>query len=150
MIIITGADGFIGSNLIRKLNDEGYYDIVLVDDFTKKEKEKNFAGKQFSHMVEREDFPVWLKENQRMVQFVFHIGARTDTTEFDRSVFQKLNLDYSKNLWMICTEFGIPLIYASSAATYGRGEFSYDDDHLLIPKLKPLNPYGESKNEFDK
>ncbi len=150
MIIITGAAGFIGSNLIRKLNDERYYDIVLVDDFTKKEKKENYADKQYSHLVEREDFPVWLKENQRMVQFVFHIGARTDTTEFDRSVFQKLNLDYSKNLWMICTEFGIPLIYASSAATYGGGEFSYDDDHLLIPKLKPLNPYGESKNEFDK
>ena len=149
MIIITGAAGFIGSCLIQKLNDEGYYDLVLVDDFSKAEKNKNFEGKRFSSQVHRDDFPVWLRENQLHVQFVFHIGARTDTTELDVELFNRLNLDYSKELWNICVEFGLPFVYASSAATYGLGEYGYEDDESKIPSLKPLNPYGDSKNEFD-
>lgn len=150
MIIVTGAAGFIGSCLVRKLNDEGYHDIVLVDDFSSGEKEKNLAGKKYSTRIERDRFIGWLGENHRFVQFVFHIGARTDTTEFDYSVFERLNLQYSKDVWNACAQFGLPLVYASSAATYGSGELGYEDDHDLIPKLKPLNPYGESKNEFDK
>lgn len=150
MIVITGAAGFIGSNLVKGLNAEGYYDLVLVDDFSRTDKEGNFAETQFSAQVEREEFPVWLREYQKFVQFVFHLGARTDTTEFDWSVFEKLNLGYSKTVWDICTEFGIPLIYASSAATYGDGSLGYSDDHSLVPDLQPLNPYGRSKNEFDK
>jgi ADP-L-glycero-D-manno-heptose 6-epimerase len=85
-----------------------------------------------------------------MVQFVFHIGAKTDTTLFDKNIFDKLNLNFSKDVWNICVEFGLPLVYASSAATYGGGEFGYGDDPALVEKLKPLNPYGESKNDFDK
>lgn len=150
MIVITGAAGFIGSNLVKGLNAEGYYDLVLVDDFSRTDKEGNFAETQFSSQVEREEFPVWLREYQKFVQFVFHLGARTDTTEFDWSVFEKLNLGYSKTVWDICTEFGIPLIYASSAATYGDGSLGYSDEHSLVPDLQPLNPYGRSKNEFDK
>jgi len=84
------------------------------------------------------------------VQYVFHIGARTDTAEFNKEVFNELNLNYSKKLWNKCVEYGLPLIYASSAATYGLGENGYDDDHNVIEKLQPLNPYGESKNDFDK
>ncbi|MGM0549435.1 MAG: ADP-glyceromanno-heptose 6-epimerase [Bacteroidota bacterium] len=150
MIIITGAAGFIGSNLLTKLNEENYKDIVLVDDFSKTNKQMNFEGKAYSQKVDREEFPQWLRENHRLVQFVFHIGARTDTAEFDEQVFNKLNLNYTKELWQLCTEFGLPMVYASSAATYGDGALGYDDKHELIPKLKPLNPYGESKNEFDK
>ncbi len=150
MIIITGAAGFIGSCLIQKLNDEGYHDLVLVDDFSNGEKNKNFEGKRFSKQIHRDDFQEWLKENQLHVQFVFHIGARTDTTEFDRELFNRLNLDYTKNIWNTCVEFGLPVVYASSAATYGLGEYGYDDDESKIPLLKPLNPYGDSKNEFDK
>lgn len=149
MIIITGAAGFIGSCLIQKLNDEGYYDLILVDDFSNELKNKNFEGKKFASKVERDVFPTWLRENQLHVQFIFHIGARTDTTEMDRELLNRLNLDYTKNLWNICTEFGLPLVYASSAATYGLGELGYDDDESKIPMLKPLNPYGDSKNEFD-
>jgi ADP-L-glycero-D-manno-heptose 6-epimerase len=150
MIIITGAAGFIGSCLIQKLNDEGFYDLVLVDDFSNAEKNRNFEGKRFSKQVNRDFFPDWLKDNQLLVQFVFHIGARTDTTESDTDLFDRLNLDYTKNIWKICVEFGLPLVYASSAATYGLGEQGYDDDESKIPLLTPLNPYGDSKNDFDK
>lgn len=150
MIIITGAAGFIGSCLVQKLNEEAFYDLVLVDDFSHPEKNKNFEGKRFSKQVNRDVFPEWLRDNQLLVQFVFHIGARTDTTEFDTDLFDRLNLDYSKNIWNICVEFGLPMVYASSAATYGLGEHGYDDDETKIPLLKPLNPYGDSKNDFDK
>ncbi len=149
MIIITGAAGFIGSNLLEKLNSEGYTDLVLVDDFSHKLKESNYLGRKYTELVNREDFIPWLRKNQRFAEFVFHLGARTDTTEFDKSVFDKLNLNYSKSVWDTCTEFGIPLVYASSAATYGAGEHGYSDSHETIPFLSPLNPYGESKNDFD-
>ncbi len=149
MIIITGAAGFIGSCLIQKLNDDGFYDLVLVDDFSNDDKNKNFEGKRYSKQVDREVFADWLRENQLHVQFVFHIGARTDTTEMDVKLFNRLNLDYTKTIWNICTEFGLPLVYASSAATYGLGEQGYDDDETRIPSLRPLNPYGDSKNDFD-
>jgi len=150
MIIVTGAAGFIGSCLVSKLNQEGFVDLILVDDFSSEEKIKNLEGKKYSHKIHRDDFIHWLKENQRLVQIVFHIGARTDTTEFNKEIFDRLNLNYTKDLWKICVEFGLPMVYASSAATYGLGEFGYDDNEAVIDKLKPLNPYGDSKNEFDK
>lgn len=150
MIIITGAAGFIGSCLVQKLNEEGFHDLVLVDDFSKPEKNKNFEGKKFSELVNRDDFTHWLVKNQLHVQFVFHIGARTDTAEMDVDLFNRLNVDYTKAIWKICAEFGLPLVYASSAATYGLGEHGYDDDESKIRLLKPLNPYGVSKNDFDK
>jgi len=150
MIIITGAAGFIGSNLLERLNKEGFTDLILVDDFSHKEKESNYLKKKYTALVNRDEFIPWLRENQRLTEFVFHLGARTDTTEFDASVFDRLNLNYSKDVWNVCTEFGIPLVYASSAATYGSGELGYSDSHEVIGKLKPLNPYGESKNNFDK
>lgn len=149
MIIITGAAGFIASCLVQKLNDEGYFDLVLVDDFSDTEQNKNFEGKRFSKKVDREDFVEWLGQNQLHVQFVFHLGARTDTTEFDYALLNRLNLEYTKDVWNTCVEFGLPLVYASSAATYGLGEIGYDDDETKLDQLKPLNPYGESKNDFD-
>jgi ADP-L-glycero-D-manno-heptose 6-epimerase len=149
MIIITGAAGFIGSNLAERLNNKGFTDLVLVDDFSKQNKIPNYQGKHYSLLLNRDNFIPWLRENQRHAEFVFHLGARTDTTEFDKKVFDKLNLNYSKSVWNSCAEFGIPLIYASSAATYGAGEHGYSDSHDIIPLLKPLNPYGESKNDFD-
>ncbi len=150
MIVITGAAGFIGSNMVSQLNEERYYDLVLVDDFSREEKYQNYQEKTYSHLVERDDFHQWLKENHRLVQFVIHLGARTDTAEFDESVFDELNLNYSKQVWDICVEYGLPLIYASSAATYGDGKLGYQDNEDIIPLLEPLNPYGKSKNEFDK
>jgi len=150
MIVITGAAGFIGSCLVRKLNDEGFYDLVLVDDFSKTEKLKNLKNKQFSLKVDRNKFFNWLDNEHKLVQFIFHLGARTDTTEFDFDILNELNLDYSKQVWQKCIKYSLPLVYASSAATYGGGEFGYDDNHDLCENLKPLNPYGISKNEFDK
>lgn len=150
MIVVTGAAGFIGSCLVSKLNQEGYIDIIVVDDFSREEKNRNLEGKRFSQKVHRDEFPAWLRQNQRLTQFVFHIGARTDTTEFDKNIFDKLNLNYTKEVWKICVEFGLPLVYASSAATYGLGEQGYSDEHSVTGKLKPLNPYGDSKNDFDK
>ena len=150
MIVVTGAAGFIGSVLVGRLNADGQEDLILVDDFSDEEKNKNLAGKKYGKRVDREEFISWFYEHASEVEVVFHIGARTDTTEFDKSIFDKLNLNYSKSIWEVCTEHQIPLIYASSAATYGLGEFGYDDDHAIVNKLKPLNPYGESKNDFDK
>lgn len=150
MIVITGAAGFIGSNLLTRLNAEGFTDIVLVDDFSRKEKESNYLGRKYKALVERDIFADWLKENQRFVEFVYHMGARTDTAEFDKKIFDALNLNYSQAVWRVCAEFGIPLVYASSAATYGGGEHGYSDSHEIVPLLRPLNPYGESKNDFDK
>ena len=150
MIIVTGAAGFIGSCLVSKLNNKGIKDIILVDDFSSVIKNKNILHKVYREKIERNVFFDWLRKNHKQVEFIFHIGARTDTTEFNVEIFNELNLNYSKKIWDACVEFGIPLIYASSAATYGDGTLGYNDEHKLIFKLQPLNPYGFSKNEFDK
>jgi len=150
MIIVTGAAGFIGSCLVSKLNAAGINDIVVVDDFSKIEKAENLEGKTLISKVGRKDFISWLKDFGSEVDFIYHLGARTDTTEFDKAIFDDLNLGYSKQVWNLCVEFNIPLVYASSGATYGLGEFGYKDEHSVVEKLKPLNPYGDSKNDFDK
>jgi len=150
MLVVTGAAGFIGSCLIGKLNAQGLKDLVLVDDFSKTDKQDNFKGKAFLEKIERSQFIDWLSKNVGKISCVFHIGARTDTTEFNVAIFDELNLNYTKSLWQICSEHHIPFIYASSAATYGLGEQGYDDDESKIHLLKPLNPYGDSKNDFDK
>ncbi|HEV7232378.1 MAG TPA: ADP-glyceromanno-heptose 6-epimerase, partial [Bacteroidia bacterium] len=150
MIVVTGAAGFIGSCLVGKLNAEGYTDIVVVDDFSDTAKAANLDGKKYSLKVERDHFFSWLNDNHRFVQFIFHIGARTDTAEQNVDLFNRLNLNYTKSVWELCVNYGLPLVYASSAATYGAGEYGYSDSHAHIASLKPLNPYGDSKNEFDK
>lgn len=149
MIVVTGAVGFIGSCLLAGLKQAGYVDLVAVDDFSNATKNKNLEGKELTAKVDRNDFFRWVEENHRFIQVIFHLGARTDTTEFNRQIFEELNISYSKRVWNLCVEFGLPLIYASSAATYGLGELGFEDNHSVIKNLKPLNPYGESKNEFD-
>lgn len=150
MIVVTGAAGFIGSCMVSKLNHENFKDIVVVDDFSRADKNVNLEGKTYSEKVHRDDFFSWLNENENQVQFIFHIGARTDTSEFDIDLFDRLNLNYTKQMWKACVDYGIPLVYASSAATYGLGENGYIDSHEVVKNLKPLNPYGDSKNDFDK
>ncbi|MFM1821432.1 MAG: ADP-glyceromanno-heptose 6-epimerase [Bacteroidota bacterium] len=149
MIIVTGAAGFIGSCLIQKLNELKFRYIIAVDDFSSEEKYRNLEGKSIMVRVDRQDLFTWLEKNNREVEFFFHIGARTDTTEFDTKIFDELNLAYSKKVWEACVAYQIPLVYASSAATYGLGEIGYEDNEYTISSLKPLNPYGDSKNNFD-
>jgi ADP-L-glycero-D-manno-heptose 6-epimerase len=150
VIMITGAAGFIGSCMVGYLNQKGYRNIIIVDDFSEEEKRKNFIDKEFTAQVERAELFDWLTKSQVKIDFIFHLGARTDTTEFDYSIHEKLNVEYSKKIWHYCTDKNIPLVYASSAATYGSGDLGYSDSHDIVEKLQPLNPYGISKNEFDK
>jgi ADP-L-glycero-D-manno-heptose 6-epimerase len=149
-IIVTGAAGFIGSCLTAELNRKGIDNVVIVDDFSREAKVKNWTEKRFCDRVERDVFFQWFDEHYQEVEFVFHIGARTDTAEFDMRVFDRLNVSFSRKMWEACSKYEIPLVYASSAATYGLGEYGYDDRHDVVEKLQPLNPYGVSKNEFDK
>lgn len=153
MIIVTGAAGFIGSNLVKNLNEVGYNDLVLVDDFSataESDKLQNYKDLTYSALVERDSFVDWIDQNENQIQFIFHLGARTDTTEKSVELFDRLNLEYSKAVWEKCVEYGIALVYASSAATYGDGALGYSDNHEIVEKLVPLNPYGDSKNDFDK
>lgn len=150
MIVVTGAAGFIGSCLVGELGRRGWQDIVAVDDFSRADKAPNLLKKELAAKVDRKEFFTWLDAHQHLVQFIFHLGARTDTTLFDAAVFDELNVRYSQRVWEACVRYGIPLVYASSAATYGAGEHGYSDRDDALPfKLKPLNPYGESKNAFD-
>ena len=148
--MITGAAGFIGSCLVRYLNRADSHHLILVDEFSRLNKIPNLDGAQYSVKVERDQLFSWLEKEQPVIDLVYHLGARTDTTEFDYRVHELLNLEYSKDIWAYCTRHDLPLVYASSAATYGDGSKGYDDDHRFISALEPLNPYGISKNEFDK
>jgi ADP-L-glycero-D-manno-heptose 6-epimerase len=150
MIILTGVSGFIGSCLLTRLNSSGFHrDVVVVDDFYKLYKDKNTDEKVVREWMHRDIFLDWFEKSSQKVDFVLHMGARTDTTLLDVDIFNELNLNYSKRIWNVCAKRGIPLIYASSAATYGDGSLGFTDDHSLIRNLVPLNPYGDSKHQFD-
>lgn len=147
-VLITGAAGFIGYRLIEKLKDQ--HRLIGVDQLS------HFKTRMAEHnsvpemtLIDRDALWEWLQEHQPVIDVIFHLGACTDTTELDVNYLNKINLDYSKKLWSYATEKRIPFIYASSAATYGAGENGYDDDESLIHCLKPLNPYGQSKQSFD-
>lgn len=149
MIIVTGAAGFIGSCLVKRLNQDNFNSIIAVDKFSYPAKEKNLAGSKIKEFVDRENFMAWLDQNYELVDFIFHIGAKTDTSEFDTVLLDKMNTQYTKDIWTRCIQYQIPLVYASSAATYGLGEIGYEDNESKINLLKPLNPYGQSKQDFD-
>ncbi|MBT5438194.1 MAG: ADP-glyceromanno-heptose 6-epimerase [Flavobacteriales bacterium] len=150
MIVITGAAGFIASFLAEQFNKDNENNLILVDDFTKENKKVNHLDLNCYKKIDRSEFIEWFNSNGHIVDYVIHLGARTDTTEMDYRIHEVLNVKYSQDIWNICTSKNIPLIYASSAATYGMGEHGYKDDHDVVQKLTPLNPYGESKNNFDK
>ena len=148
MLIITGAAGFIGSVVASALNKAGREDLVLVDDFSKIFKSKNYAHIKYLKCIDRMHLLTEI-EALGQIECVIHLGARTDTTETDVTLFDRLNLNYTKSLWQFCAKHNTPFIYASSAATYGLGEFGYEDNHDICKQLQPLNAYGNSKNDFD-
>ena len=135
VILVTGAAGFIGSCMVGYLNRKGYTNIIIVDEFDDENKKPNYEDKKIVARVDRNGLFDWLNDHPMKIDFVFHLGARTDTTEFDYAILEKLNVDYSKKIWNYCVEKNIPLVYASSAATYGDGELGYKDDHDLPYKL---------------
>jgi ADP-L-glycero-D-manno-heptose 6-epimerase len=149
ILVITGAAGFIGSCLLAEYARKNTHHIIAVDDFTVEKKQANFIHTTDTEFIDREVFLEWFSGHASQVDAVLHIGARTNTTEQDLGILDHLNLHYSMRIWDLCTEHQIPMIYASSAATYGNGEHGYTDDHALIPSLKPMNPYGQSKQDFD-
>jgi ADP-L-glycero-D-manno-heptose 6-epimerase len=149
MIVVTGAAGFIGSYMVGKLNQEGFQDLILVDKFNDPLKISNYISKTYNQLLDRDNFFEWLNDNHQFVQCIIHLGARTDTIGQEPEIYKQLNFDYSKRIWKSCVQFGLPLIYASSASTYGDGEFGFDDDHQLVDQFKPLNCYAQSKHDFD-
>ncbi len=150
MIVVTGAAGFIGSNIVNELIVSGYKDIICVDLPGELEKSIYFQHFDSTRFVQHNELFDFIKNNHHFIQYVVHMGANSDTSNPDKSVYVEYNLEYSIRLWDACVEFGLPLIYASSAATYGDGHMGYNDAHEVVENLQPLNHYGWSKNEFDK
>jgi ADP-L-glycero-D-manno-heptose 6-epimerase len=150
LVLVTGALGFIGSCVATDLQRTGRYRVAVCDDLTADRKTPNLGNTEFVYVIERKVLISLLEAGElNDLTAIIHIGARTDTTEFNKAIFDELNVEYSKALWAIAADRQIPFIYAFSAATYGAGELGYKDDHNIINQLKPLNPYGDSKNEFD-
>ena len=149
MIVVTGAAGFIGSNVVAALNARHRADIVAVDRFRDVSKARPYLdGLQVQARVDKDDLSRWLGEEGRDVEAIIHEGACTDTTVTDRATVMAMNTEYTRMLWEWCLRAGTPLVYASSAATYGNGAHGYDDE--ADPRaLEPLNLYGESKQLFD-
>ena len=148
MVIVTGAAGFIGSRLVQALSSGGTQ-VVSVDDLATFDSRPEHAGIEFGERVATDDLDSWLEQAEPPIDAIVHLGACTDTRETDRAYLTRVNLEYSQRLWRYTSVAGVPLIYASSAATYGDGSLGYDDDEALIPRLKPLNAYGDSKQQFD-
>ena len=148
-LLVTGAYGFIGSRLVHTLLAEGRKDLLLSDKPEYLFQRSCAKGLNTLPFVDRAELLDRLPKELSQVEAVIHLGACTDTGNHDEVYMWKMNTDYTKKLWAWCSENKIPLIYASSGATYGRGEEGYSDDHKDIPKYKPLNVYGRSKHEFD-
>jgi len=151
MVVVTGGAGFIGSCLLWKLNKEGVNDIIVVDEPLTPEKEKNLEGKRFSDFIDKEKFLSTVKSGKlgKKTDTIFHLGACTSTTLMDMDYFIKNNIEYSKILAKYALSNEVRFIYASSGATYGDGSLGFSDDDEVTLKLKPLNPYGYSKQLFD-
>jgi ADP-L-glycero-D-manno-heptose 6-epimerase len=151
MLVITGGGGFIGSVLAAHLNEAGRGDLVIVDRFGSDDKWRNIAKRDFVEIVPVEGLFDWLDRRGSEVEAIFHFGAISATTFNDADAIIANNLNYSIAVWRWCTAAGKPLIYASSAATYGDGAAGFDDAGGIeaFKRLRPLNLYGWSKHGFD-
>ncbi|PIQ97785.1 MAG: ADP-glyceromanno-heptose 6-epimerase [Nitrospinae bacterium CG11_big_fil_rev_8_21_14_0_20_56_8] len=150
MIIVTGGTGFIGSAIACELNRRGIDDLWIVDHLDHPEKEKNLAALRHRELVSADRFLEAVKSRTLPpAQALFHMGACSSTTETDRAFLRRNNFEYTRHLAEYCLAAGVRFIYASSAATYGNGEQGYEDDESRLDTLRPLNPYGESKQMFD-
>ena len=151
MIIVTGATGFIGSNIVADLNARGRTDVLLVDDLGTQGKWKNIAKRRFLDLVDYRDLDRLLP-TLKAADAVFHMGANSSTTSTDGDEILRVNLHATMAWWKWCTHTGTPFIYASSAATYGDGHQGFNDDQSpdALDQLAPLNLYGWSKHQFDK
>jgi len=150
MIVVTGAAGFIGSAIVHELNSRGRTDILIVDEADDPEKKKNIEGIKFSRMQSKEEFlNDVLNRKVSDIEAIIHMGACSSTTETDLNYLRINNFEYTQHLAKFALERDARFIYASSAATYGDGEKGYDDNEDLLETLVPLNPYGDSKQQFD-
>ncbi|MCC6764938.1 MAG: ADP-glyceromanno-heptose 6-epimerase [Deltaproteobacteria bacterium] len=147
-LLVTGAAGFIGARFVESCNRRGV-PLVSVDRPGSFVARLEHRGLDFGSMVDVDGLERWLAAEPPALAGIVHLGACTDTTEMDVDYLRRVNLEYSQRLWRWATARRVPFVYASSAATYGDGANGYDDDEALIPKLRPLNPYGESKRQFD-
>lgn len=146
-IVITGAAGFIGSNITEAISEAGEFKIIAVDQLASPDKKKNLARLKYDEYFEYDEFLNKLEKNQIPdIDTIIHLGACTDTTVMDRDYMLKNNTEYSKKIFDLCVKNNIKLIYASSAATYGKGGKGFSDE---TRDLEPLNCYGESKYLFD-
>lgn len=147
MIIVTGGAGFIGSCVVRSLNEAGCSDIVIVDNISETDKWMNMRNKKYIKYVHKSKFLEELPTYEN-VEAIVHMGAQSSTTERDFDYLWENNFEYTKALWNYCAEKHISFIYASSAATYGDGSLGFND-RMDIDQLLPLNGYGYSKQLFD-
>lgn len=150
LIVVTGAAGFIGSGVVRYLNDKGFANLLLVDDFRKSEKWKNLRHKRFVDYISRDDIFDFLEGRESEIEAFIHLGACSDTTETDGDYITHTNYRFSVALAEYALEHEHRFIYASSAATYGDGTLGFVDDESQLDTLSPLNLYGFSKQMFDK
>ena len=149
LIVITGAAGFIGSAVVRHLNDQGLTNLILVDNIQETTKWRNLLQKRFIQFIPKENLFTWLEGREREIEAFIHLGACSDTLEKNGDYLMENNYHYSIRLAEYALQNDHRLIYASSAATYGAGELGFSDDHDLLDQLKPLNLYGYSKHLFD-
>lgn len=152
MILVTGGAGFIGSNLLEGLERHGANDLIVADRLGTDEKWRNIAKRDLDDIIAPEALPDWIGSHHGRLDCVFHLGAISATTETDADLILANNFHLSRHLWDVCTRYRIPLIYASSAATYGDGTAGFDDDagRTALARLRPLNAYGWSKHLFDR
>lgn len=148
-IVVTGAAGMIGSCVVKQLNDQGYTNLILVDELDTSEKWKNLLGKTFTVLLSPMEIFSFLEGKEKEIQAFIHLGACSDTLEKNGAFLMENNYRYSIRLAEYALKNDKRFIYASSAATYGDGKQGFSDDHNGLQELRPLNLYGFSKHVFD-